>query len=60
MISLLEKQTSSKIDLVEEIDEDLTGGFIFKYDNLEYDASIRKQIQQLKKDFESNLYIKGF
>ncbi len=60
LLGLLEKQTESKIDLVEEIDEDLIGGFIFKYDNLEYDASIKKQIQRLKKDFESNLYIKGF
>lgn len=60
LIELLEKQTGAKIDLIEGIDESLIGGFVFKYDNLEYDASIRKQIQQMKKEFESNLYLKGF
>lgn len=60
LIDLLEKQSNANIELIEELNEDLIGGFIFKYDNLEYDASIRKQIQQLRKDFESNLYIKGF
>ena len=60
LISLLEKQTNADIELTEELDERLIGGFVFKYDNLEYDASIRKQIQRLKKDFARNLYIKGY
>lgn len=60
LISLLERQTNAEIELIEELDKDLIGGFVFKYDHLEYDASIRKQILLLKKDFESNLYIKGF
>lgn len=60
LIKLLEDQTKSKIELIEELDEDLIGGFVFKYENLEYDASIRRQIQRLKRDFKSNLYIKGF
>ncbi len=60
LIKLLENQTNAKIELIEEMNDDLIGGFIFKYDNLEYDASVKKQIQRLRKDFESNLYIKGF
>jgi F-type H+-transporting ATPase subunit delta len=59
LINLLEKQTNSSIELIEELDEDLIGGFVFKYGNLEYDASIRKQIQRLRKEFESNLYVRG-
>ncbi len=60
LITLLEKQTNADIELIEELDEDLVGGFVFKYDHLEYDASIRKQIQRLRRDFASNLYIKGY
>lgn len=60
LISLLEKQTKAKIELIEELDDDLIGGFVMRYEDLEYDASLKKQIQNLRKEFETNLYIKGF
>jgi len=60
LINLLEKQSNGNIELIEELDEDLIGGFVFKFDNYEYDASIKTHLQQLRKEFENNLYIKGF
>jgi F-type H+-transporting ATPase subunit delta len=60
LIDLLEKQSDANIELVEKLDKTLIGGFVFKYDNLEYDASIRTRIQKLRRDFENNLYVKGF
>ena len=60
VVRLLEKQTNATIDLQKNIDENIIGGFILDYDDYEYDASIRHQIKKLKKEFDSNLYVKGF
>jgi F-type H+-transporting ATPase subunit delta len=49
-------QTGGTIDFIEEINKDLIGGFVLSYDNKKYDASIAKEISNLKKDFEINLY----
>jgi len=60
VINLLEKQTKATIDLQEKVDENIIGGFVLDYDDYRYDASIRHHIKKLKKEFDSNLYIKGF
>ena len=44
----------------EEVKEELIGGFIFSYEDKQYDASILKRIKNLRKEFKHNLYIKGF
>ncbi|MCF8234823.1 MAG: ATP synthase F1 subunit delta [Bacteroidales bacterium] len=56
VIDLLKEQTKGEIDLIEEIKEDLIGGFVLKFDGYKYDASISKQLADLKKDFKVNLY----
>ena len=38
----------------------LLGGFVINLDNFQLDQSIAAKIKQLKKDFEKNLFIKGF
>ncbi len=60
ILSYLRKQTNAKIELVEEVDEKLIGGFILRFDGKQYDASIAKKILELRKDFEKNVYIRGF
>ncbi len=60
VISLLEDQTKGEIELIEEIKEELIGGFVLSYKDYQYDSSVKKQIKELKKDFDTNLYIRGF
>ena len=60
IIDLMKKQTKGEIELIEKINKDLIGGFILDFDNMEYDASILREIKNLKKEFDKNLYIKGF
>ena len=57
---LLGKQTKGEIELLEEVDKDLIGGFVLSYDDKQYDASIKKQIKELQRDFDKNLYIREF
>jgi len=57
---LLKKMTSREIELIEEVKADLLGGFVITVNDVQYDISIANRIQQLKKEFDKNLYIKGF
>ena len=52
--------SDSTIELTEELDEKLIGGFVLSFDDKQLDASILRQIKNLKKEFDINLYIKGF
>ncbi|MBE0637512.1 MAG: ATP synthase F1 subunit delta [Bacteroidales bacterium] len=60
---LLEQLTSASnktVDLVEEINPSLIGGFVLKLKDSKYDASLRRKIELLGKDFEKNPYVKEY
>ncbi|MDX1667395.1 MAG: ATP synthase F1 subunit delta [Saprospiraceae bacterium] len=46
-----------KIEIQEVIDPELVGGFVLEFDNQLYDASIISQLEEMKKEFDENLYI---
>jgi F-type H+-transporting ATPase subunit delta len=60
ILDILKKLTDKNIELVEKTNEALIGGFIINLDNFQIDQSIATKIKELKKDFEKNLFIKGF
>lgn len=60
VIKILSRITDNDIELVEEVRKDLLGGFIINMDNYQIDQSLKTKIKELKKEFEKNLYIKGF
>ena len=60
IIDIMKQQTGGEIELIEEVKSELLGGFILDFGDNKYDASILKHIEELKKDFEINLYEKGF
>ena len=61
IISKLKQQTGKDIDLIEETKAEMIGGFIIRWEDQQYDASILNQINKLKKGVAAiNLYVKGF
>lgn len=60
IINLLEKQSEAKIELTEEVKDELIGGFVLSTEDKQFDASVLRQIKNLQKEFDVNLYIKGF
>ncbi len=52
----LKDVTKMNIELTENVDEDLIGGFVVNFQDYQYDASIIKQLNKLKKGFSENLY----
>lgn len=57
LIQLVINATNSKVELIEDIDVNMVGGIVLKYDGKEYDASIHTKLVQLKDEFSSNIYV---
>jgi F-type H+-transporting ATPase subunit delta len=57
---MLEKMTNHDIELIEEVKAELLGGFVLTVKDVQYDISVANRIKKLKKEFDENLYIKGF
>jgi F-type H+-transporting ATPase subunit delta len=60
VLTRLADQTGAEIELVENIDTDLIGGFILRVDDKQIDASMRGELKKIAREFEENLYIKAF
>jgi F-type H+-transporting ATPase subunit delta len=60
ILEIIAKLTDKKIDLVENLNPDLLGGFVVNLDNFQVDQSLSTKIKELKKDFAKNLFIKGY
>ncbi len=60
VISKLTNLSDKTIELNETIDEDIMGGFVIKFEDYQYDASVANQLRRLKKEFSDNLYVKQF
>ncbi len=52
--------TSDNVEIETKIDPTLIGGFVLEFDNKRYDASVAHKLEQMKKEFTKNLYVKEF
>jgi F-type H+-transporting ATPase subunit delta len=57
---ILKKVTDKEIELIENLKKELIGGFVVTMDDYQIDQSLSTKIKELRKEFEKNLYIKGF
>lgn len=60
ILGRLNSATQKTIDLVEEVNSELIGGFVLKLKDSKYDASLKRKIELLGKDFEKNPYVKEY
>ena len=60
ILDFIKKQGVSQVDLTEHVDESLIGGAILRLGDKQLDASVARQIKDLKLSFNKNLYIKDF
>ena len=52
--------TSENLEIETKIDPEIIGGFVLEFDNKRYNASVTHKLEELKKAFSKNLYIKEF
>lgn len=62
IVNILKNKIVGKdtIEIKNVIDKKIIGGFIVKYKDYEYDASVRNTLKRLQSAFEGNLYVKEY
>jgi F-type H+-transporting ATPase subunit delta len=60
VLEFIKKQGVQKVELSEKVNENLIGGSIVRIGDRQLDASVLRQINDLKQSFNKNLYIKDF
>lgn len=58
--NLLQQQTGHQIELHTSVNAGLLGGFIVQIDDKQIDNSLKNKIQKLQKEYNINIYDKGF
>ena len=58
--NILKEQLKANIELIEAVNPNLVGGFVLTYEDRQYDASIRRNINRLKKEYNINIYESKF
>ena len=60
IINIVKQARGNQLELVEKIDKDLIGGFVLRVGDEQIDTSISKELRNLKKEFDDNLYVKEY
>ena len=60
VLDYLMKKTNKKIELTEEVNKDIIGGYILRWGDEQVDASISKKLRDLHQEFSSNVYVKDY
>lgn len=60
IMKIVSASAKGKVELVEEIDKDLIGGFILKMNNRQVDTSIESKLREIRRELKINLYEKNY
>lgn len=58
LLKIVHQQKTGEIELVEEVDQDLIGGFVLRVGDNQIDASVQSSLARLRRTFSENAYIK--
>lgn len=57
---LVKNSVRSEVELIEKVDRNLIGGFVLRIGDQQVDASISRKLQDLRRNFSENPYVKEF
>ncbi|MCA6435748.1 MAG: ATP synthase F1 subunit delta [Bacteroidetes bacterium] len=57
LLNLVKTKVTGQIELVEKVNPELIGGFIITINDTQIDQSVRTKLNQLRKNFSTNLYL---
>jgi F-type H+-transporting ATPase subunit delta len=60
VVELVKSTTTAEVELIEKTDKSLIGGFLLKMQDKQLDASVLRKLNDLRKNFSENLYIKEY
>lgn len=57
IMKIVKESVKGEVDLVEKTDKSLIGGFVLTVNDKQIDTSIKRKLNDLKKNFSGNLYV---
>jgi F-type H+-transporting ATPase subunit delta len=60
IVKVLRQESGNEVELTEKVDASLIGGFVMQVEDRQFDASILTKIKRLHREFNVNVYEKGF
>lgn len=57
VLELVAREYKGQIELIEKTDKDLIGGFVLTVNGKQVDTSIKRKLNDLKKNFSGNLFV---
>ncbi len=57
IVAIVKQSATGEVEVIEKVDKSLVGGFILMVNDKQVDASIRRKLNELRKDFSKNLYV---
>jgi len=60
IIKLIEDATKQQIELVDTVNPNMIGGYIIKVGDRQFDTSINRKLEELKREFSQNIYLKDY
>ena len=57
LVAVVKQTATGEVEVIEKIDKSLVGGFILSVSDKQVDTSIRRKLNDLRKDFSKNLYV---
>jgi F-type H+-transporting ATPase subunit delta len=57
ILDIVKQSATGEIDLIEKINPSLIGGFVLTVNDRQVDQSVKRKLNNLRKDFSSNLYL---
>jgi F-type H+-transporting ATPase subunit delta len=60
LLALVQETVKGKVELEEKVDTSLIGGFKIKVGDNQVDASVQRKLNDLKKDFATNPFVKEY
>lgn len=60
VIEILHAHTGKDIELIEKVNPNIIGGFVLTFDDYQIDSSLSNKLNELRKEYSENIYIKEF
>lgn len=60
ILELVNSKTNQGVELIEKTDDKLIGGFVLRIGDNQIDSSIQRKLNDLRKNFSENPYVKEF
>jgi F-type H+-transporting ATPase subunit delta len=58
VMDIVKKSAHSEVELIEQVDSKLIGGFVLRIGDKQVDTSISRKLQELRREFSENPYVK--